>query len=770
MRTILLATAMFFSLISHATNYYFSSTSGNDNRSVAEAQNPLTPWKSIDKLNSIQNILQPGDQILFKRDDTFYGAIVISRSGSVSLPISFAAYGTGSNPVITGFTTLTGWAQTGTNIFTVKNNLIGSAVSTLLINEQPKRVGRYPNYNSNNQGYLYYQNAVTNISITDNQIAGFNFTGGEVVIRKNRWVVDRNKITIHAGSLINYASQSGYWADKGHGYFIQNHPSTLDQEGEWFYQASDKTLGIYTTGGVNALKNVKASTINTLVTINGQSNIAFKDLTFTGANNLGFFIKNAGNIKVSNCEILYSGTNAVTADNTDRLTIENSIIDHSNNIGFNGVYCTNTILKNNKINCTGIYAGMGEGDSGSYEALMINGNNNLIEQNTIDSTGYIPVTFSGNDVSVKNNFISNYAFVKDDGGAIYTWNNSSNPPVNSNRKVLNNIVLNGIGAGDGTADKLKQYAHGIYIDDNATNVDLSYNTVANCQGFGVYIHNARDLSITNNTLYNNQVQLSMIHDDIAPNSPVRNNTVTDNILFSLYAHQPVAEYKTKNNDLGSFGNFNKNYYCRPIDDNAVINTLKNVNGSYQFSQLDLQGWQSEYGKDAESKKTAKEIAKHKVNGIIGNNKFGNGSFNSNIGGLYSYAAANNCVTQWNNGAIDGGSLQVHFTSIAGNNNKGTIIINVGAVTANKQYIFRISTRGSNDNKMLEVYLRKSLSPYSDLTDRKLTKIKNSRSETEFLFIPTETEANASIGIDVPETNFSNLFRQYSIAGSECNSI
>ncbi len=750
MRTLFVATALFMSLFGHAANYYFSSTDGSDARSSSEAQNSTTPWKSLDKLNTVQSMFQAGDQILFKRGDTFYGSLVITRSGTGLLPVTFAAYGTGKKPVITGFTSLGGWSQTGQNIWETKNNTLGSAVNTLLNNELPKRIGRYPNYNNTNHGFLYFQNAVANTSISDNQISGFNFSGGEVVIRKNRWVVDRSKITSHAGSMINYTSQSGYWADKGYGYFVQNHLATLDQEGEWYYQPAEKKIGIYTTGGTNALKNIKASTINILVTINGQSNVVFDGLVFTGANTHSFFIKNASNIKIGNCEILFSGTNAVTADNTDRLTLENSTIAHSNNIAFNGIYCTNTVLKNNKINCTGIYAGMGEGDSGSYEAVMIAGNNNLVEQNTIDSTGYIPVTFSGNDVIVKNNHISNYSFVKDDGGAIYTWNNSSNPPGNTGRKVLNNIVLNGIGAGEGTPDKLKKYAHGIYIDDNATNVDVSFNTVASCEGFGVYIHNARDLAITNNMLYNNQVQISMIHDDIAPNSPVRNNTVTDNILFSLYAHQPVAEYKTKNNDLGNFGDFNRNYYCRPIDDNAVINTLKNVNGAYQFSQLDLQGWQAAYGKDGESKKTAKEIAGYKINDIIGGNKFANGSFNSNIGGLYSYASANNCVTQWKNEALDGGSLQVSFSNIAGNNNKGTIIINIGAVTANKRYIFRISTLGSDDNKMLEVYLRKSLSPYTDLTDRRLTKIQASRSETEFLFIPTETEANASIGIDVQE--------------------
>src|SRR5690606_24323121 len=68
--------------LSSAATYYFSSSSGDDSRNSAQAQNPDTPWKSISKLNSIFKSLKPGDKILFKSGDTFYGTIEISRSGN----------------------------------------------------------------------------------------------------------------------------------------------------------------------------------------------------------------------------------------------------------------------------------------------------------------------------------------------------------------------------------------------------------------------------------------------------------------------------------------------------------------------------------------------------------------------------------------------------------------------------------------------------------------------------------------------------------------
>src|SRR4051794_40822684 len=113
MRTLLFLLSVCFLQSTFATNYYFSS-SGNDSRSPTEAKNPSTPWKSINKLNSFFSSLQPGDAVLFKRGETFYGAITISRSGTSSAPITIGAYGTGDRPIITSLVTLSGWTANST--------------------------------------------------------------------------------------------------------------------------------------------------------------------------------------------------------------------------------------------------------------------------------------------------------------------------------------------------------------------------------------------------------------------------------------------------------------------------------------------------------------------------------------------------------------------------------------------------------------------------------------------------------------------------------
>src|ERR1041384_5504699 len=97
---LMLIKLVFFCEKINATNYYFSSTDGDDSRTSAQAQSSSTPWKTIAKLNSIFSSIQPGDQILFKRGDVFYGSINITKSGSSGSPIIFDAYGSGALPVI----------------------------------------------------------------------------------------------------------------------------------------------------------------------------------------------------------------------------------------------------------------------------------------------------------------------------------------------------------------------------------------------------------------------------------------------------------------------------------------------------------------------------------------------------------------------------------------------------------------------------------------------------------------------------------------------
>lgn len=76
--------------------YFLSSSRGDDN-------NPGTidePWLSLEKISSAT--LFPGDSVLFKRGDQFFGHFVVSGSGSEELPVLISTYGEGDLPLISG--------------------------------------------------------------------------------------------------------------------------------------------------------------------------------------------------------------------------------------------------------------------------------------------------------------------------------------------------------------------------------------------------------------------------------------------------------------------------------------------------------------------------------------------------------------------------------------------------------------------------------------------------------------------------------------------
>ncbi|MGI4021563.1 MAG: PA14 domain-containing protein [Janthinobacterium lividum] len=730
-----------------ATVYYVSSSGGNDGRTLLEAKNAITPWRTIEKVNSIMGNLQAGDQILFKRGDIFPGMLTVNISGGSGNPVVFGAYGDGALPELTGFVTLSGWQQKGGNVWETAVPSGLSYLNTVTINGAAKAVGRYPNATAANQGYLSYDSFNTNVSITDSKLAGQDWSGGQVVMRKTRWIIDRSAISSQSGTTLSYNSPTGYWGAKGYGYFIQNHPNTLDTEGEWYYQSG--RIGIFTAGNPSS-STVRAGVIETIVRIANQRNLTFENLRLSGAAVSAFEINSSQNIRINGCEILFSGRNGLNATGTDGLTVENSTIAHTNSNALSVNGGNNTALRGNQIRNSGTYAGMGDAGDGSCEGITIGGDNNTIANNTIDSTGYVPLNFSGNNVTIKNNVVTNFALTKDDGGGIYTWNNGSNAPVNTGRVITGNIVLNGIGAPGGTDNPNKAYAHGIYIDDNASQIEISGNTVGNCATYGMFIHNAHDIAIKQNTLYNNAVQLEMEHDNVAADKPIYNCTVTGNVFFAKQASQLSAEYKTKDNDIANFGSFDNNYYYRPLDDDLVIGVLQQVNGVYIYKNLSVESWKALYGKDAGSVKSGHSIPAYVVTKVTGSNQFSNGAFESNAGGLYAYASANNCVTGWDNGHLDGGALKVSFSSTSNSANYGSVIIGVGAVTAGKSYRLKFSMLGSSGSKAITAYLRQSGGSYSDLSERKAATITGIRQEKEFLFTATASEGNASIVFDVPE--------------------
>ena len=597
MKNILTILFVFCLYAASANNYYFSAVSGNDSRTASQAQNASTPWKTIGKLNDYFKHLQPGDSVLFKRGETFYGSIVVNKSGKAGSPIVIGAFDTGKRPVITGLTTLAKWVAMGGGIYECFNPAFGSSLNVVLINDAAQPMGRYPN-----KGYLTIDSHSGKKSITDNNLsAAPGWKGAELVIRSSHWVINRFLIKSHSRNTLHYSGTAE--PRNRFGYFIQNSIKTLDQQGEWYYNSYSKKISMYFGSGSPKSYNITAGSVNSLIYSSGKSYVVFDNLTLKGANRYGVNVNKGNRFIFKNCDILFSGIDGVKVSRHLYFTFENSNVLNSYNNGINAVSNDNAIIKNNIVRNTYYVAGMGQSGDAQGAGIRI-GRSGLAQNNQVIKSGYIGIQFGGDYSVVKNNYIDSFCFVKDDGGAIYTYNGRANKTLKG-RKVTGNIVLNGIGAPEGTDITISD-AEGIYMDDNTNGVEITGNTVANCHR-GFLFHNSRRITANNNTLFNNvEGQLYMKHDGLG--DALRKHTITNNIFFAKLSTQLASSINTKDNDIGSIGRIDSNYYARPVDNTRLISTTIYIYTKKQVRRWhDLTEWISKYKKDYSSKLFLKTI-------------------------------------------------------------------------------------------------------------------------------------------------------------------
>jgi hypothetical protein len=325
---------LFLSAQAQATIYYVDFTGGND---ANNGTSTGTAWKTIAKVNSIQSTLVAGDQILFKRGETWHESLTPTKSGTVASPITYGAYGSGALPVITGLEQLTSWTTVGTNIYesTAFSSLASCNIVT--INNNIARRGREPDYNEPGDygtgigGYKKITASTAN-TVTASSFSNSpnNWTGADAVIRAVNWVMDTVRITAHStGGQLTLRRNVAKLPSVGNGFFITNDVRTLDQHGEWYYNPTTKKLRIYlSTAPSNYI--IKASDIDRVVNINNVSDIILENLRIEGSNIALIDIQNTSaltdNLTIQNCELFYAGSVAVDGRNANLASIDNTKI------------------------------------------------------------------------------------------------------------------------------------------------------------------------------------------------------------------------------------------------------------------------------------------------------------------------------------------------------------------------------------------------------------------------------------------------------------
>lgn len=580
-----------------ATDYYLSS-SGNDllNDGLSSAK----PWKTISKINSV--FLKPGDRILFRRGDIFYGTLKINMSGISGSPITYGAYGSGQDPLITGFTALTSWKDEGKGIFSTSLKGIFRLEMVLMDNKQCW-MGRFPK-----TGYLSYDSFYSDLSITDNNLPPDpDWTGAEIFFRKTFWSTNRATIINHINHTLKYSEiirGNNEKPTRNFGYFIQNDIRTLSKRGDWFYDRKSSKLFIFFGSEKPEQHNVRTANLGNLINISGQNFITIENLHLSGCNQRAIDAKGVKSLTINNCLVDYAGSQGIYLvwESTS-----SDIVIH--NCGFrkiNGnaveLFANRISFTDNTIDSIGLIPGACYG-SNDGNGLYGQFDNGLIQFNEISNTGHNGIYPSGSDFLIANNYIHNTVMEYLDAGAIYITHDRASYP---GQILRNNIIINSMGNNWGT-DNFKSIwcgAEGIYLDSYNDNVTVEGNTVSECNQ-GLKLFESQGTVVKNNTIFNNAVQVAISNSDASkPLHPVRGLKISGNTAVSKTAGQITLFFFSVENDIDQFGTSDSNCWARPVkDDKSFYINVPLLGAKY----MNLERWQSLTGQDAGSSRSPLSI-------------------------------------------------------------------------------------------------------------------------------------------------------------------
>lgn len=582
-----------------ATNYYVSPTGNDSNNGTTMA----TPWKTMAKVNSSMANFVAGDVIAFQKGGVYVGTITISnKKGNAENFITFTSYGEGEKPILRASQRIYDWKLEKTNIWKadVPALLISNKstrIPSLFINNIPQQIGREPDANAPNGGYrTINDHSANNTQISEATNLPYpenTFAGAEIVIRTNRDFFNHETIVSHSGKSINLTTTQTDPAiltiRNKFGYIIQNHINTLNLDGEWAHDIENKKLYLYSTVDPNT-RNIEIPQYNNVLNITSSSFIKIADLRLENAAQSTLSGSNWISVVVDGCEIINSaeyGTLCYTLTNSQFI---NSKIDVANSVGMRWEGCSNVLISNNLVQNIGLRPGMGGSSYIPHTGLRLvnssTGETSTIQKNTVTQIGYHGVV-TGNNILTKQNDISFFCKIKDDGGGIYMAGNTKA------LLITQNFVHDAPGAFFGAPEGEAPKTAGIYIDNNSTNKTVFDNTVYNIGAWGIMANLSGNNIFKDNLTYNCGIGLILntYNNNFGTNGTAavsENNTSVGNVLVAGSNNQYCAKYSNSLNPTllsTNLGKLDSNYYVQPFENGKQIRVDAGVNADYTLHQF-----------------------------------------------------------------------------------------------------------------------------------------------------------------------------------------
>jgi len=330
----------------------------------------------------------------------------------------------------------------------------------------------------------------------------------------------------------------------------------------------------------------------------------------------------------------------------------------------------NSVVRTSTFTDIAMQPGLGETNWG-YMGIRVQGNNNAVRDNHLETVGYIGISVHGNTM-VERNFVRNALALLNDGCGIGMENADG-------VTVRDNIILDVQGNLESAAPNFVGYwqaGMGIYFGNvSVKNTLVQNNTIANCKGAGIHVDHtmvSTGNQIKDNVLFNNTIQLS-ISDFSNYNGPGAtapyyvpsfNTVYSGNVMYCLTPEQLcMKQMHCWSTNWVDFGNFTNNRYFNPYNEVSIQQFNTQGSGIRNFY---LEKWQQVTGEDAGSTRSPLRLETNAVTSVLSNNLLSNGTFDSGIGGWQGWPTQGQLTHSY--AQLDNGAMRVDFTNNSTANN------------------------------------------------------------------------------------------------------
>jgi hypothetical protein len=444
-------------------------------------------------------------------DTVHYGALgVTGWNGTIASPkqiVTWHKYGSGKAK-INGTKALTSWTSLGENRWsktdsdlsddTYKFYLHGSGavkydyfLNVLMINGQRHGIGQYPN-----TGALSVSTVAADLKsyIVDNELGATTnqWQNAWIYITPVDWVADKALITSNTSTQLNlrtadlpfynFTNNVPAWGQYLK-YKIINHTNTLDQNGEWAYNAATKTVTLYHTSNPATL-DIRVSSQDSVLSISNSNNIKITGIELHSANWANLLIKSSDSIYVDSCVFKHSAHAAALVTNSQNVYFRYDSILYAGSNGIDFEWGTGTgveYVQHCYVSGDNKYY-FGDRDGQNYQGITSRwgtGSKNF-SYNEVRDFGYNGIGIIGLESTpgtsrlVYRNYIDGWCQHLTDGGAVYM----STQPESSVSKIIRGNILNGSGT-DVSFNRTHSQNFAIYLDEGSKYYLVDSNTVIN---------------------------------------------------------------------------------------------------------------------------------------------------------------------------------------------------------------------------------------------------------------------------------------------------